>query len=202
LNPDEVDTSTGTRTLDSGYTEWTTWDASYVALPFRGFARHVLGARFSALYRSGPGAEVESIGGVSGAGLGLMSLLDDVGGSSRFLPVRGFESGTRFGTRAWTASAEYRFPVALVTRSLAPLPLFLDRLAGSLFLDAGHAWCPPTLRCPSDSPSDAPLLSAGAEATGFFSLWGGALPVRLGVGFPLQGPTRTPRLHLATGAAF
>jgi hypothetical protein len=202
LHPTEVQTSTGTRVFDSGYREWSTWDAGYVALPFGGFARHVLGARFSALSRSGLGASTTAIGGASGEGVGLSSFLDEVGGSSRFLPVRGFPSGTRRGTRAWTASTEYRFPLALVTRALAPLPLFLDRLAGSLFADAGHAWCPAPLPCQFNSASDPPLLSAGAELTGIFSLWGGSLPVRLGLGIPLQGSTSKPRLHLVTGAAF
>jgi hypothetical protein len=202
VDPIQVQTSTGTGVLDWGYREWTTWDAAYLALPFRGFARHVFAARVSALYRSGPGASTSGIGGASGSGLGFLGLLDELGGSSRLLPVRGFPTSSRRGTRAWTASTEYRFPLALVTRSLAPLPLFLDRLAGSVFADAGHAWCPADLGCASASASDAPLLSAGAELSGFFSLWGGALPLRLGVGFPMQGPTRTPRLYITTGPAF
>lgn len=195
--------------FDRGYRELTTWDAAYLALPLPGFARHVVATRFSALLRDGPGASTVGIGGGSSQGLAITGLDQQIGGSSRLLPVRGFEHGVRRGTRAWTASAEYRFPLALVNRGLHPLPLFFDRLSGAAFADAGHAWCDratadrlPTA-CPSVSSTAAPLLSTGAELSALVGFWGLNTPLRFGFAVPLQGARNTnPRAYLLAGAAF
>jgi hypothetical protein len=196
--------------LDAGYRELSTWNAAYLALPLPGFARHVLAARVSGLVRDGPGASTSSIGGAASQGLALPGLGQTVGGSSRLLPVRGFDSGTRRGSRAWTASGEYRVPLALVSRSLHPLPVFFDRLAGAAFLDAGHAWCDPEIAarlvpgaCTTTDSAMAPLLAAGGEIVAILSVWGTSTPVRLGLAAPIQGtPERSPRAYLMAGAAF
>jgi Tol biopolymer transport system component len=199
-------------TFDGGYSELTSWNAAYLALPLPGFARHVIAARASGLLRDGPGAGLSSVGGVGGSafGLGLPGVVDDIGGTARLLPVRGFEPGTRQGTRAWTASAEYRLPVALVGRGLPPLPLFVDRISAATFLDAGHAWCDEataqrlaTGRC-STSASDTPLLAAGAEATFFLGAYGFALPLRFGAAVPLHNdaPTRQLRGYILISTGF
>jgi hypothetical protein len=206
-NPYETVSDDERLILDGSYSEITTWDAAYLALPLAGFARHVIAARFSGMWRDGPGAHPAGIGGASTQTVWLPGLAQDIGGTSRLLPVRGFDPGVRHGTRAWTASGEYRFPVALVSRALRPLPVFVDRLSGSAFVDAGHAWCRPAgqhvLPCPSVSHTDPPLLSAGAEFTSLLSLYGVALPVRIGVAVPLQGDTRTStRLYVLGGAGF
>jgi hypothetical protein len=187
------------RTTDGSYRELTTWNAGYLAFPLPGFARHVLAVRASGLLREGPGAGVSGIGGVSGAaaGFALPGFGGDLGGEARLLPVRGFESGARRGTRAWTASAEYRLPLALLAGPLRPLPLYADRLSAALFMDAGHAWCAPSDvarlpagTCPSSHASDAPLLGAGAELMLSLTVYGAAVPLRAGVGVPLQGQAR------------
>jgi hypothetical protein len=196
--------------LDAGYRELTTWNAAYLALPLPGFARHVLAARASGLVRNGPGASTSSIGGVASQGLALPGLGQTLGGSSRLLPVRGFDSGTRRGSRAWTASGEYRFPVTMVSRSLHPLPVFFDRLAGAAFLDAGHAWCDPDTAarlvpgaCTTTDSAAAPLLAAGGEVVAILSVWGTSTPVRFGLAAPIQGAAeRSPRAYLMAGAAF
>jgi hypothetical protein len=193
--------------FDGTYSELTTWSAGYLALPLPGFARHVVAARFSGLFRDGPGASPSSIGGASTQAVWLPGLAQEVGGTSRLLPVRGFDAGVRRGTRAWTASAEYRFPVALVTRSLRPLPAFFDRLSGSGFVDAGHAWCTATtqqpVHCASVSPTDPPVISAGAEITALLNFYGVALPLRFGVATPIQGGLDTaPRVYFLGGAGF
>jgi hypothetical protein len=196
--------------FDAGYRELTTWNAAYRALPLPGFARHVVAVRMSGLLRDGPGAGTSGIGGVSGAGLAVLGLPWESTGTGRLLPVRGYAAGARRGTRAWTASAEYRAPLLLLTRALRPFPIFLDRLAGSAFVDAGHAWCDPDAlarlpagACPSVSAGDAPLVAAGAELLGMFSLWGAPVPVRAGFGVPLRTAAgRGARFHVTTGAFF
>lgn len=196
--------------FDRAYRELTTWDAAYIALPLPGFARHVVAARFSGLLRDGPGAATISIGGGASQGLAIPGLAQQVAASSRLLPVRGFDRGTRRGTRAWTASTEYRFPLALVSQGLHPLPLFFDRLSGALFADAGHAWCDddaarrlPAAACPFLRPGEAPLLSAGTELVAMISFWGLSTPLRFGAAFPLQGtPQKNPRVYVLGGAAF
>ncbi|HEX6308201.1 MAG TPA: hypothetical protein VFZ69_08445 [Longimicrobiales bacterium] len=192
--------------LDGGYRELTTFDAAYLALPLAGFARHVLALRFSGLLRDGPGASLSRIGGASGAGFAISGLASGIGGTSLLLPIRGFERGVRAGTDAWTATAEYRFPLALID---APLrPFFFDRLSGAVFADAGHAWCDDDFAarfaiCTSTAPDDAPLLSAGAEVTLLVSLLGVTAPIRVGAGFPIRGGTdSSPRFYITTGPAF
>jgi hypothetical protein len=191
--------------FDASYDEITTWDAAYIALPLPGFARHVIAARFSALYRSGPGGGTSEIGGESSAGIEL-SIVDDLGGTSRFLPVRGFPSGERRGTRAWTASGEYRLPLAFLSQSLRPFPIYLDRLSATAFVDAGHAWCDTTLvfqSCSSTSSSDPALVGAGGELIATASIYGYHTPIRFGAGFPVRGgDDRDPRFYLVAGLSF
>lgn len=196
--------------FDAGYRELTTWNAAYLALPLPGFARHVLAARASGLFRDGPGAGTSSIGGVSSGGFSTLGLPWEALGVGRLLPVRGYASGVRRGTRAWTGSLEYRLPLALVTRGAAPLPIFFDRLGGAAFVDAGHAWCDAATAarftpaaCPSTDPGATPLIAAGGELLGLFSIWGAPLPLRLGAGFPLTGDAgRSPRFYLTAGTFF
>src|SRR5690606_14595434 len=85
----------GTReiTVDAGYSEPTTWNAAYYALPLPGFARHVLAARFSGLYREGPNVSLGQVGGVNTSGLAVPGLDSDIAGGGRLLPLRGVEEG-------------------------------------------------------------------------------------------------------------
>jgi hypothetical protein len=161
------------------------------------------------LLRDGPGAAISGVGGVSGAGFAATDLIAELGGTPRLLPVRGFTTNSRNGNRAWTASAEYRLPLAWVGAALRPLPLFVDRIGLTAFVDAGHAWCDdaaaarvPSL-CASRDAAAPPLLSAGAELTTFLGFYGGALPLRVGAGVPLQGEAeRTFRAFVVSGISF
>jgi hypothetical protein len=197
FDPRTVTTQQGTFTFDGGYRELTTWNAGYLALPLPGFANHVLAGRFSGLHREGAGAGTSGIGGISGTRLGVgVPGVGDFGGTARLLPVRGFSENQRWGTRAWTASAEYRLPLAMPARSLRPLPAFFDRLSGAAFIDAGHAWCDAAsatrlgTACPWTDAGAAPLVGAGAEATALLSVYDIFLPVRAGAAVPLQGADR------------
>jgi hypothetical protein len=209
--PRTITNEQGTFTLDGGYREFTTRNTAYLALPLPGFARHVLAARASGLYRQGPGAGLSGIGGVSGGalGFGVPGLIEDFGGVSRVLPVRGFPENYRLGNRAWTASAEYRAPIAIVATALRPLPVFFDRLGAAAFLDGGHAWCDAaaaarfTAACAFTDPAATPLLAAGAEATLFTAFWGVPVPLRFGAGVPLRGAARaSPRAYISASMGF
>ena len=149
-----------------------------------GYGQHAVAARVSAAAARGPGAHggYFDVGGASGSpenlsGLGLF------GGSSIFLPVRGYQAGERGGDRAWSVSFEYRFPLALVNRGLGPWPAHLDRFFGSVFFDAGDAWAGSSA---AGSRPD-PMASAGVEATAdLLTFFRFPLRVRGGVAFPLD----------------
>lgn len=160
----------------------------YLDLPGPGFADHVLALRLSAGLARGPGADPShyDVGGVSGGrepftGLGLF------GGSARFFPVRGFESGDRSGREAWSATLEYRFPLALVNEGLGLIPIHLDRVSGAVFLDAGNAWGPEEGgRYYRDNLRRDALASAGLEVlTDVLTLFSIPVTLRGGVAFPL-----------------
>ncbi len=192
--------------IDGGYREVTTSNAAYRSLDLPGFARHVLALRASGLLRTGPGATPSSIGGAAGLQIDAPVELD-LGPGSLLLPVRGFPRGVRAGTRAWSASAEYRFPLAAVGRGIRILPLFLDRISAAAFADAGDAWCASDvadrfLRCLRTAPG-TPLLAAGAELHLDLGLLGyGSLRTRLGAAFPIRGPDTGTAFYLRFGQAF
>ena len=173
---------------DRGYGEVTGELSAYKALGRLGFANHVLGFRLSAGAAGGPGANQFhfDVGGAEGmvetvSGLGLF------GGSSRLFPVRGYRTNYRSGRVAWTASAEYRFPLAVIDRGLGAFPLFFDRIHGSVFADAGNAWGPTLGRQSYDNPGQAMLASAGAELSVIVSaLYLSGMTIRAGFGLPLR----------------
>lgn len=175
-----------------------------------GFADHVIAARLSGLLRDGDSAPRMDLGGVSGSAIGLGLGFGAVGGS-RLLPVRGYESGARTGTRAWTASVEYRLPLALVARGLGLLPAFLQTLSASAFVDAGNAWCTaaqeelgPCNRQLAIGSRGDPLIGVGGEFAGDLAvLFSATLRLRAGVGWPLTGPEAAgPRAYLTVGPSF
>lgn len=177
--------------------------AAYKALGGPGFANHVLALRASAGTAFGPGANRFHFeaGGAEGVaervtGLGLF------GGSSLLFPVRGFPENARHGRTAWSASAEYRFPLALVDRGLGPFPLYLDRLHGSVFFDVGNAWGPDESSGGPANPPSAALVGAGAEFSAIVvPFYGRSLAFRAGVGVPIAGGSGA-RFHVRLGNAF
>jgi hypothetical protein len=187
---------------------------AYQPLALGGFARHVLAVRAAAGADVGsrsPGLKVGGAGGVSlagplGSSLGL--------GESLQFPVRGYESGAERGDRAFSASAEYRFPLALVERGYRLFPAYLDRLWGAAFTDAGAAWCvaacdPALARRESAA---RPLISVGAELGADVDLfYAAALTLRGGVALPLSTVERVdgagrerpgPMVYVRLGRSF
>lgn len=177
---------------DQSYTEVYGQLAGYRGIPGRSWAHSVLAARVTALHRSDVGPGPTDVGGVYG-----------------FMSVRGFKSDERVGFDAWSASAEYRLPVALIGRGVRLFPLFIDRVGGAFFVDAGNATCSDTqaavyVNCAgtANRPKDM-LLSAGFEATANMSLlvfipsW-----LRAGVAFPLVGGEKKAQFYLTAGPSF
>jgi outer membrane protein assembly factor BamA len=160
---------------DQSYTQLTLSSAAYKSAGGSGFAHNVLAARANLVHRSALGAGPTDIGGAEG-----------------FLPLRGHADNARIGFSAWTASLEYRLPLAFIARGYRLRPLFIDRMRAAFFVDAGNASCTEEqkafyLSC-AGSPArpDDVLLAGGFEvaanvaALSFSPAW-----VRLGIGFPL-----------------
>ncbi|HEY8468445.1 MAG TPA: hypothetical protein VIL18_02325, partial [Longimicrobiales bacterium] len=192
--------------IDRSYDEATAWIAGYKAARVFGFANHVFAVRASGVVRDGPAAPLVDVGGASGST--VSTGIGSIGSEGLFLPVRGFPEGVRAGTRAWSASIEYRLPIALIGRGAGLRPFYLDRLSASLFADAGDAWCTAEEEarnrlCAAGAGTSAPLVSAGAELGLDITLFFGT-PSRLraGVAFPLKGPRDTPAYYLRVGHSF
>jgi len=164
----------------------------YKSLNLPGFSHHVI-----ALRGAGGWADVNAegyyvVGGVSGGTLQIVPGHTVGEGRSTF-PVRGFPSGTLFGTRAFSGSAEYRMPLFMVGGAPGILTFFLDRTSLTLFSDVGSAWCPNVAPgrevCNTFSPfltRRIEIASAGAELNvnlGVLS-WDSAYRFRLGVVAP------------------
>ncbi len=187
------DLDDGTRAYDEGSAAV----AGYLGVPVWGFAHHVLAVRAAGFVRTGPRAPARSVGGVADGNL-LVAV--DAGSS---YPIRGFGSGSRWGTRGWTTNAEWRFPIRLVEKG-ALLGFSLASVSGALFFDAGNAWCDPAGQArygAGCAPGD-PLASVGAELSldvGIFHSRRGRLAA--GVALPIQGPassTGEPVFYIGT----
>ncbi len=192
-------------TPDLGDTETRVSMAAYRAVTRIAWSRAVLAARANGVVRNGRGASWADLGGVSE---GTLNLEIVTFGGSRLLPLRGFPSGVRSGTRAWSAGLEWRMPLFLVERGLDTPPIFLERTWAVAFLDAGDAWAPQSqggrqTGCGGGPCLDGytldPLVSAGAE----LALRGTAIhwltvALRFGVARQLAGGSATVT-YLALG---
>jgi len=177
------DSLAGLRGVDGGLREARLSVRGYRGVPGPGHANHVLAFRVALGASAGP------------------STGDDpfrVGGSANFLGVRGFAPGSLWGRHGWAASAEWRFPLAILHRGFGAFPLYLDRLAGSVFVEAGGAGrevLPGELNWES-------LSSVGGEIVlSHNRLFGSVERLRLGAALPLDGSWH-PSFHLRTGWSF
>jgi len=172
----------------------------YAGLPdFGGFAHHVVALRLAAGATGGPIGAVYNVGGVSARTVSLP--YGQPLGVSRLFPVRGYGNGELSGSRVATGALEYRFPLALVGRSLGHLPVGADRVWLNLFADAGDAWAP------GGAPRLTRLYSTGLEVTGAMTVnYDLLLQLRLGLAEPLaplpSGRPRHVRLYLAFASDF
>jgi outer membrane protein assembly factor BamA len=151
-----------------------------------------------------------SVGGISGSIVDVGSGYT-LGDSPRTFGVRGFSPSAERGIRAFTGSAEYRFPIAAPGRGIGWLPLFLDRVSGDLFGDAGRAYCPAAAAATAEAcraqDVGAPWIgSVGAELnmdTGVQR----DIPLRIRLGFaaPVAGTkyqSKNPSFFITAGSSF
>ena len=175
----------------------------YLPISGPGYASHVLALQGSFGAARGPDAQAGyfRVGGASGSEerLSGMSLF---GGSPLFFPVRGYLESSRFGRYAWSASAEYRVPLAFFNWGLGAWPLHFDRVIGSVFVDAGNAWGPDLSPSGFPNPSQSTLASAGAEITAqVFTFYRVSMRFRVGAAVPLIDGTGTT-VYLRLGVPF
>ena len=152
-----------------------------------GRVTHVLAVQSIGGIASGPDAGIDhfEVGGASGRPERLTGA-ELFGGDFLRFPIRGYVTGTRFGRHAWAASAEYRFPLALVNWGLGAWPLHIDQMVGSLFVDAGNAWGPDVSPAGFRNGRRSALASIGAEVTTeLLGLYDVRLRLRTGVAVPL-----------------
>lgn len=167
--------------VDRTFAEVTGRARAYVPLWGGGHATHVLALQLAGGSAFGLGAQLGhfGVGGATGLPEDVTGL-ELFGGSYLFLPVRGYARSVRVGRYAWSSTAEYRFPIALLNRGLGAWPLHFDRVVGSLFFDAGNAWDP--------NPRGGAVASLGAEVTvGLLGFFNSGLLVRTGSALPLVG---------------
>ncbi|MEX0935554.1 MAG: hypothetical protein WD013_01535 [Gemmatimonadota bacterium] len=115
------DSLSGRPGLDAAVREAVLGFRGYRGISGRGFANHVLALRVAGGVADGPASRTGHFA---------------VGGRERRFPVRGLAAGSLRGSAAWATSIEWRFPLMLVHRGAGTWPIYLDRLAGSVFLDA------------------------------------------------------------------
>ncbi len=139
----------------------------YKSFDMPGYAHHVLALNLAGGLQDSRSTGYFEVGGVSG---GVLDVLPGyvLGEGRRTFGVRGFESASLLGIRAFKGSLEYRAPLTIPGRGLGTLPLFFDRTSLTVFGDAGSAWCPGTFvtrPAPSNSRCTAGEVDAGVVLT-------------------------------------
>ena len=175
----------------------------YLPVDGPGFASHVFAVRGTFGVAHGPGADIGyfDVGGASGSGETVTGT-NLFGGSPIFLPLRGYRTSIRSGRYAWSASAEYRVPLALFNWGLGAWPLHFDRVFGSVFADAGNAWGPDASPSGFANVRRDPLVSVGAEITAqVLTFYRVSMRVRTGVALPLVEGDGA-RIYLRIGVPF
>jgi hypothetical protein len=197
----------------SSYSVVTTASA-YKSLDLPGFSHHVLAIRGSGGWADERAAGYFGVGGVSGGTFQIVPGYT-LGEGRLTFPVRGFESSTLLGTRAFSGSLEYRAPLFMIGRAPGILPFFFDRSSLTLFGDYGTAWCP-TVQvgrevCNTNSQfltSRLAIASAGAELNlnlGVLS-WDSPYQFRLGIVAPTYNRAlfqqAAVQVYLVSGLSF
>ncbi len=183
----------------------------FKSLDLPGYAHHVLALRVAGGVADRRAATSLEVGGTSGGTVQIIPTYT-VGEGRRTFGVRGFPAGSVYGTRATSASLEYRAPLVLGGHGLGSLPFFFDRSSVSVFADAGAADCDkapinPTVCAPPQFLRRA-IASVGTElvlSAAVFD-WDALQRVRLGVAVPVAGRAlvgaRVVSVHVAYGLSF
>ncbi|SOD03023.1 WD40-like Beta Propeller Repeat [bacterium JGI 053] len=185
-------------TVHRGYTRVDGRAQIYRGFRGWGFARHVLALRAVGGADFGSATQYFAVGGTTGDGVAFPLSAGAALGGTRDLFVRGYDDATQFGDRAAAATAEWRFPIALVERGVGLVPVFLDRLWGTAFVDGGTAWCvqgcdPATAAL---FPKPEALVSTGAELGADLLLgFNARFRLRGGIALPLTTITTLTGTH-------
>jgi hypothetical protein len=193
----------GVHGSDRGFREVSGRIRGYHAVSGPGFSRHVFAWRASAGGAFGPGANLFhfDVGGAHGQ-LEDLTGLELFGGTPLLFPVRGYFRGQRSGRYAWTASAEYRFPILNVHKGWGFFPLHVDRVSGSLFVDGGNAWGDSNPAIDALNPREPTLGAVGAELqVSVLALFNTRLFFRVGAALTLNDEADDP-IYLRLGTAF
>lgn len=135
--------------------------------PGRQFAAPVLALRASTGASRGPGSDNDYF---------------DLGGAESItFPARGYDTSTRSGQHAWSASLEYRAPLALENRGLRAWPIHYNRIFWTFFADAANTYG-------HNTSQPHPLLSAGTEIIIDYYVLYSAIRYRLGVAYRFTDP--------------
>ncbi|MEB3236694.1 MAG: hypothetical protein VKO64_03580 [Candidatus Sericytochromatia bacterium] len=161
---------------------------AFVRLPW---PHHVLALRGLVAATEGPQAGQLAVGGY-----GASSALDNVDvramGDVRALPVRGHPA--RAAGRVAGGTMEWRMPLFEVQAGLGILPVFVDRLAGALFVDG--AWFRSDNR-----PDGAFLVGGGGELRLKMQVSSVPIEWRLGAAMPVP-EGGVPQVFLQLGTFF
>ncbi len=180
--------------------------AGYRSLDLSGYAHHVVALRVAGGWTDSEDGSELSVGGASSGALGGSGLAI---GAARDFPVRGYSSGALSGTRAASATLEYRAPLTMPATGFAFL--YFDRTSLSVFADAATAWCAGPARsagnCPARTTPGTPIASVGAELVADLALaYDSPLSISVGYAQPvgaLRGAGVAARgLYVAAGHAF
>jgi hypothetical protein len=186
--------------------------AGYKSLDLPGAAHHVVALRLATGIEDLSSNSYYSVGGVSSGTFQVVPGYT-LGEGRRTFGVRGFAPGSLIGTRALTATAEYRLPLIVPGTGPGTLPFFFGRSYLTLFGDYGTAWCPSA--APRRQVCTLPELaertdiaSIGAELTVSTAVlaWDTPYAFRLGVAAPVKNGSlfgRQPaQFYVALGAEF
>jgi hemolysin activation/secretion protein len=164
--------------------------SAYKSIDLPGFAHHVLALRAAGGITDDRSPDLFSAGGISGTSLEAFPGYS-VGQQRRTFGVRGYPAGAEGGIRAYSASVEYRAPLAAPSRGYRFIPVFVDRTSLSLFGETGRAFCPASADitngvCGASNIGNPVMTSAGAE----LNIDTGVqldvqARIRLGLAFPL-----------------
>jgi Tol biopolymer transport system component len=174
-----------------------------VGAPFLGgkFNYQIASMEGTTYFKLGKSDHVLALRAAGGFGLGQSSPFLLGGGPitlavgvQGLTPLRGYAIGSIIGNRLVQASAEYRVPV-LKDLDWTLGSLYLDRIYGVAYADAGNAWF--------DGQPWIPKIGVGAEVRARLGMGGrGPFGVSLGLGQGLiQGPGM-PQLYWYLGNAF
>lgn len=126
----------------SGGVEATAGFTGYIPMPWgANRQRHVLAVNVSGGVATGDRAERGAFALGGWPSFSAESFLEAIRTGAQFggVALRGYPPRARGGSQYQLMNLEYRFPIAQVQRGVSTIPIFVQRIYGGVFADAGHA---------------------------------------------------------------